>query len=256
MEGIRRGTDPDCNPAPGDLPDRWPFPSIGAVIRALFLDAAGTVIEPAESVAEVYARHAAAFGHPVEPAAVKQWFGAAFSGVGDPYYREYADGDAAERQWWMRVVDLVFNKTLGAPLPEGSFRPCFEALFAHYADPSAWRVFPEVPQVLEEARAAGLQLAVVSNFDRRLHGILAGHGLRFDAVITSAEACARKPEPAIFQAALAVLGRHPKEVLHAGDSPSADIEGAARAGIGACLVKRPDHDLRAFLARALALRVK
>jgi putative hydrolase of the HAD superfamily len=226
------------------------------VLQALFLDAAGTLIEPAEPVAEVYARTAAAFGQIVEPAAVKQWFGAAFGGISDPEYRAYPDGDAAERAWWSHVVCIVFNKILGVPLPEGFFWPCFEALFAHYADPAAWRVFPEVPGVLEEARAAGLRLAVVSNFDLRLHGILAGHGLHFDEVITSADACARKPDPVIFRNALERLGLQPHEVLHAGDSPVADIKGAAATGIEGCLIARPATDLRAFLADALARRSK
>ncbi|MCW1923423.1 HAD family hydrolase [Luteolibacter arcticus] len=221
------------------------------MIQALFLDAAGTLIEPAEPVAEVYARTAAAFGQPVEPALVKKWFRLAFGGIGDPEYAAYPDGDAAEREWWGNVVLTVFNKSLGTPLPEGFFRPCFEALFAHYADPAAWRVFPEVPGVLADARAAGLRLAVVSNFDLRLRGILAGHGLHFDEVITSADACARKPDFAIFRMALDRLGLHPHEVLHAGDSPVADMEGAGAAGIEACLIERPASDLRTFLSGAL-----
>lgn len=225
------------------------------MLQALFLDAAGTLIEPAEPVAEVYARTAAAFGQPVEPAVVKQWFGVAFGGIGDPQYDTHSDGgDTAEREWWRQVVATVFEKSLGSPPPTGFLSPCFEALFAHYADPAAWRVFPEVLGVLTEARAAGLRLAVVSNFDLRLHGILAGHGLHFDAVITSADARARKPGPAIFRIALERLGLQSHEVLHAGDSPVADIEGAAAMGIDACLIARPAMDLRAFLAGALARR--
>jgi putative hydrolase of the HAD superfamily len=226
------------------------------VLQALFLDAAGTLIEPAEPVADVYARTAASFGQIVEPAEVKRWFGAAFGGISDPEYDAYVDGDTAERAWWSHVVNIVYYKTLGVPLPEGFFWPCFEALFAHYADPAAWRVFPEVPGVLADARAAGLRLAVVSNFDLRLHGILAGHGLDFDAVITSADARARKPDPVIFRTALERLGLQPHEVLHAGDSPLADIEGAAAVGIAARLISRPATDLRAFLADALARRSK
>jgi putative hydrolase of the HAD superfamily len=224
------------------------------VLQALFLDAAGTLIEPAEPVAEVYARTATAFGQPVEPAAVKQWFGVAFGGIGDPEYTMLPNGDAAEREWWRQVVGTVFEKALGTPAPDRFLSPCFEALFAHYAEPAAWRVFPEVLGVLAEARAAGLRLAVVSNFDLRLHGILAGHGLQFDEVITSADARVRKPDPAIFRAALKRLGLQPHEVLHAGDSPVADIEGAAAVGIDACLIARPAMDLRAFLADALARR--
>ena len=142
------------------------------MLQALFLDAAGTLIEPAEPVADVYARAAAAFGQPVEAAVVRRWFGVAFSGIADPQYGSPPDGDAAEREWWRQVVGTVFEKSLGASAPDGFPSPCFEALFEHYAEPAAWRVFPEVPGVLAEARAAGLRLAVVSNFDLRLHGIL------------------------------------------------------------------------------------
>jgi putative hydrolase of the HAD superfamily len=226
------------------------------VLQALFLDAAGTLIEPAEPVAEVYARTAAAFGQSVEPAEVKRWFGAVFAGIGDPEYDAHPDGDAAERAWWRQVVGTVFEKTLGESLPKEFLSPCFEALFAHYADPVAWRVFPEVPGVLADARSAGLRLAVVSNFDLRLHGILAGHGLHFDEVITSADACARKPDPANFHMAFERLGVQSHEVLHAGDSPVADVKGAAAVGIDAFLVERPASDLRAFLADALARRSK
>ncbi|MEK7953973.1 HAD-IA family hydrolase [Luteolibacter soli] len=222
------------------------------MLQALFLDAAGTLIEPAEPVAVVYARTAAAYGQTVDPAEVKKWFGLAFDGISGPEYEAHPDGDAAEREWWSWIVLLVFNKSLGTPLPEGFFRPCFEALFAHYARPDAWRVFPEVPDVLAEARSAGLRLAVVSNFDLRLHGILAGHGLHFDEVITSADVRARKPDPAIFRAALGRLRLQPHEVFHAGDSPVTDIDGASAMGIDACLISRPAMDLRAFLAEALA----
>ena len=203
-------------------------------------------------MAEVYARIAAAFGQPVEPAVVKRWFGTVFGGIGDPEYDEHPDGDAAERAWWRQVVGTVFEKALGVSLPEEFLSPCFESLFEHYAAPVAWRVFPEAPAVLGEARAAGLRLAVVSNFDLRLHGILAGHGLHFDEVITSADAKARKPDPAIFRMALERLGLQPGDVFHAGDSPVADLEGATAAGIAACLVRRPVADLRTFFAEALA----
>jgi putative hydrolase of the HAD superfamily len=227
-----------------------------AVIRALFLDAAGTLIEPAEPVAEVYARHAAAKGIHLETSTIQAAFSGLFSGIGDPEWSAHSEGDAAEREWWQQVVGATLCRAAGASLDGELVGACFEDLFAHYADPAAWHVFPEVQPVLAEARAAGLRLAVVSNFDRRLHGILAGHGLHFDAVITSADARARKPDLAIFKAALAALDLHPGEVLHLGDSPAADIEGAARAGIDARLVKRPDHNLRAALAGVLALPVK
>lgn len=226
------------------------------MIRALLLDAAGTLIEPAEPVPVVYARASADLGRPLDPAEVQRWFGEVFSGAGDPEYDAHPDGDAAERDWWRSIVRAVFGRALVLP-PDGEFLDsCFGSLFDHYADPAAWRVFPEVADVLAGARGSGLRVGVVSNFDRRLHGILAGHGLEFEFVITSADARARKPDPSIFLQALGRLGLPEGEVMHAGDSPLADVEGAERSGIRGFLLSRPRNDLRDFLAEAVNSRRK
>ncbi len=226
------------------------------MLRALLLDAAGTLIEPAESVAEVYARAAADHGHPLDPAAVKHAFRETFSGLADPDWPAHPHGDAAERQWWRQIVAKTLNTAAGRTLPDDFLEACFHALFSHYADPGAWRVFPEVPGVLATAREASLRLAVVSNFDRRLHGILAGHGLHFDAVVTSADAACRKPAPGIFHHALKLLDLSPSEAFHAGDSHTADFLGAQALGIPAWHLERPAQDLRDFLAVALGNRSK
>lgn len=226
------------------------------VIRALFFDAAGTLIEPAEPVAEVYARVAASAGYPVDAAAVKRAFVAAFSGLGDPDWGGHPEGDAAEREWWKKVVCGTFREILGDPLPEVIGVEVFHELFSHYEGPAAWRVFPEVPEVLTIARDAGFELAVVSNFDRRLHGILKGHGLDFDVVVTSADARSRKPDAGIFRHALERLHLSPQEVFHTGDSRTADLEGAHGLGIPAFLLDRPHTGLREFLDEALEKRGK
>lgn len=215
-------------------------------MRALLFDAAGTLIEPVEPVAAVYSRIAAGEGLEVAAGDVGRAFGRVFRSVGEPEWDAESDGDAAERQWWERVVAETLAEASGGPLPSSTARRCFEALFSHYALPTAWRVFPEVADVLGEAQARGWQVAVVSNFDRRLHGILDGFGLRFDAVVTSADTQSRKPDPRIFWQALELLGRSPGEVLHVGDSREADLGGAQAAGIEAFLVERPTTDLRGF----------
>ena len=57
----------------------------------------------------------------------------------------------------------------------------------------------------------------------------------FDPVVISEEVGAAKPDPAIFHAALAMMG-HPRrdQVLMVGDSLTSDVAGANRAGIDAC----------------------
>jgi len=115
--------------------------------------------------------------------------------------------------------------------------------FAPYAD---------VPGALAELRAAGHRLVVVSNWDVSLHEMLRTTGLArlVDGAISSAEAGARKPAPAIFRRALALASARPdaqaasrgrggaRPALHAGDSLELDVAGARAAGLEAVLIAR------------------
>ena len=79
---------------------------------------------------------------------------------------------------------------------------------------------------------AGLKLAVVSNWDVGLHDHLRAIGLDslVDAVVTSAEAGAPKPSPAIFALALRRLCTTADRAVHVGDE-TADVDGARAAGV-------------------------
>jgi putative hydrolase of the HAD superfamily len=56
--------------------------------------------------------------------------------------------------------------------------------------------------------------------------------------VTSAEVGAAKPDPRVFERALAVAGVEPGEALHVGDKVDNDLEGAAAAGVRGILVQR------------------
>jgi putative hydrolase of the HAD superfamily len=95
--------------------------------------------------------------------------------------------------------------------------------------------------VLAALRERGTSLVVVSNWDVSLHEVLERTELRplVDAVVTSAEFGAAKPDPAIFARALELAGGvAPADAVHAGDDLAADVEGARAAGIAAVLVAR------------------
>ena len=85
---------------------------------------------------------------------------------------------------------------------------------------------------LERLRSAGLALACVSDWDIGLEEQLAKIGVDdlFDSIVTSAEAGAPKPEPALFEAALGRLGVAPGRALHVGDGDG-DRAGASAAGM-------------------------
>ena len=214
------------------------------MIRAILLDAAGTLIRPSEPVAEVYARHFATAGWPVEAGRLSDAFRSAFGNAGDPLYHDFPEGDSAERAWWRKVVAATARHA-GVEMPDEALERCFRRLFEHYASGDAWTVFPEVRPRLVNWRAEGFRLAVVSNFDRRLHRILDELDLAsaFGAVVCSADAGARKPDPAIFRRALDELGVSPAEAVHMGDCPVADGRGAGDLGIAGFVLKRPEITL-------------
>ena len=103
-----------------------------------------------------------------------------------------------------------------------------------------FRAFPEAHGALAAVRARGQRLAVVSNWDASLPDVLARLNLTplLDGVVTSAQVGARKPSPAIFEAALRAVRAEPAEALHVGDSLEEDVNGARRAGIEAVLISR------------------
>lgn len=103
-----------------------------------------------------------------------------------------------------------------------------------------FRAYPEVGGWLTVLRAAGLKLAVVSNWDVSLAEVLERVGLvpLLDCVVTSAEAGAAKPDPAVFRLALERLDLLPEQAIHLGDSPDLDLVGAEAAGVEAVLVRR------------------
>ena len=64
----------------------------------------------------------------------------------------------------------------------------------------------------------------------------------FDVTIISAEIGVGKPDPRIFDAALAALGAAPEDAVMIGDSLARDVAGAHAAGIRAIWIDRGTHE--------------
>jgi pyrophosphatase PpaX len=122
------------------------------------------------------------------------------------------------------------------------------------------RGFPGAVEATRALRDAGAKLAIVTSKNR--HGVhlgleLCGFDRLFDAIVTSDDLEASKPDPAPVLAALAALGEPVGTALMVGDSPH-DIAAGRDAGAktAACLwgpfelaaltAARPDHYLRSF----------
>ncbi len=102
--------------------------------------------------------------------------------------------------------------------------------------------YPDAAACLDNLRARGVKLAIVSNADvEMMKRVLDATDFRgaFDAIITSESARAYKPAAAIFLSAARSLGVPASDVLHVGDSFAADVVGAKRAGMQAAWLTRP-----------------
>jgi putative hydrolase of the HAD superfamily len=202
------------------------------------LDAMGTLIGLKDSVGTTYAALAQRHGLTVEPAAIDQVFPSIY-GQAPPLAFPGLEGPAlkgAEITWWGERINETLLQAGAGPAPEGLRMELFE----RFACTDLWRVFAEVPCQLEAWKARGLKLAVVSNFDQRLHDLLEGLGLNrwLDAVVISSQAGAAKPNPKPLLLALQALELGAHQVWHVGDS-AADEQAAQAAGIHCVLVKRP-----------------
>ncbi len=115
----------------------------------------------------------------------------------------------------------------------GGVLPCL-------TDAIVYRAYEDAAPTLDALRAAGLRIAVISNWDISLGDALRTSGLaaHIDAVVTSAQSGAAKPDARIFERALAELDARPHRVLHVGDDPVADVDGARGAHLHAVLLAR------------------
>jgi putative hydrolase of the HAD superfamily len=209
-------------------------------IRAVLLDATGTLIELAEPVGETYARFAAAHGAPISAWRLEDAFRRVLRRAPPRVFPGVPRAQVPEREraWWRELVRSTFLAADSAVRPP-DFDACFDALWRHFAQPRAWRPRPGAEAALRALRAAGRRTAVVSNFDARLPEILSGTGLAalLDAVVLAGEVGAAKPDPEIWTRALAALGCEAREAVAVGDDPERDLEPARRLGLAAIDVR-------------------
>lgn len=190
-------------------------------VEAVTVDAYGTLVTLSDPVPSLRAALAER-GVERDPDTV----GRAFRAEVEYYVERAHEGrDEASLALLRRDCAAVFLAAAHADIDPAEFAPSFMRALAFL--PVAGAV-----DACRELAAAGLRLAVVSNWDIGLRGHLRAIGLDSltDTVITSAEAGAPKPSPAIFELALQRLGTTADRAVHVGDD-AADEEGARAAGI-------------------------
>ena len=194
--------------------------------RAVFLDALGTLVELEPPWVSLRERIPAKVSDERLVAAVRVEMG---------YYREHAQegrdaaslADLRERSARVLSRELAVDVSVDQLVESVRMTP-----------------YPDAVPALAALRGRGLRLAAVSNWDCSLGTVLERCGLAelLDGAVSSAEAGASKPDPAIFVSALELVGCEPAEALHVGDTREEDVVGARAAGIRALLLDRDGDD--------------
>jgi len=207
-------------------------------ISTVFFDVGSTLLRPHPSVAEVCRQVFADAGHEFDLATIEQYMP-----MVDQYYEDrYNENDAfwvseeATSQVWVGMYSVLCDK-LGlhdeAPL-------LARRVYEEFGRPDRWALYDDVVPALERLRERGVVIGIISNWDTRLVGVLAGLGVReyFGDVISSAAVGLRKPDPRIFELACTRIGAIPDRAAHVGDHHYADYCGALSAGMQAVLIDR------------------
>lgn len=151
----------------------------------------------------------------------------------------------SDRAFWMKLYRYILDK-LGANeenWSEDQIHACCHELYDVFTGPEHYQLFNDVAECLPKLQERGLRLGIISNFAPTLSSILEHKGILhyFDPVIVSTEVGLEKPDPAIFELALARAGLSAQEVLYVGDHDRNDIWAPNQAGIDAVKIKRYDY---------------
>src|SRR5215467_14336737 len=193
------------------------------MIKAIFFDAAGTLFHLNGTVGHHYAQVGKDVGLTLDAHQLDDAFHSAWKKMPS---RTAIAGPRKDddKDWWHELVDLVLGE-VAPSLSEFDRDNFFEIAYEHFAEPDVWKLYPEVPAVLQQLPPR-FQLAVISNFDGRLRPILQHLGISkfFSHIFVSSEIGADKPDPEIFRRGLKMIDLQPSEVLHVGDDPKRDWE--------------------------------
>ena len=200
--------------------------------RIIFFDAVGTLINPEPSAPAVYADVGRRFGSRLDETVLAARFRAAFRRQEevDRTVGLRTDEDREVARWRAIVREVLEDVSDG--------EACFQELYAHFARPDAWRCVPEAADVLSSGCSRS---CARHRLELRPQAARPGR--------TLARFAADPPSRRQFGDRLAQAGRGffrgdvppgrfpaPEYILHVGDDPVNDYEGARAAGLRAVLL--------------------
>ena len=219
----------------------------------MLFDAGETLVHPAPSFPELFARIVAEAGHERDPDDVV----AASAAVRRRFSEAARDGllwtltPESSRSFWLGV----YEQMLGAlDLPSGD--GLRDTLYEGFTDLGNYALFDDVVETLDALAGAGVTLGIVSNFEAWLDDLLAALGVRerFPVRVISGLDGMEKPDPRIYELALARAGVSAGEAAFVGDNPEFDVDPPAALGMFPVLIDRRERHVQHEGARVADLR--
>jgi HAD superfamily hydrolase (TIGR01549 family) len=216
------------------------------VIEAVVFDVDFTLAKPGPDLGpEGYRRLGARFGLELDPARYDEARRGAITTL-----KRHPELDHDEEIWVLFTERII--QGMGGT---GDTYPCAVEMTRAWERADHFELFEDVLPVLDDLRARGLKLGLLSNTGRDLDVFVAHHGIDVDAILTSRIHGKTKPHETIFRAMLDRLDVGPAAAAMVGDDPDDDIAGARGVGMQAWLVDRenrfPGHTQRLTDLRAL-----
>jgi putative hydrolase of the HAD superfamily len=209
--------------------------STSAPLSAIFFDAGNTLLRMNYAA---IAERLEALGRRVSPAALQRAEWRARVRLDDDLFaRRSPDASTETGSTHGRYLRYLLEEAGAAD--DALVRAMTEWRLTYNRPVGPWNVAdPDADAALALAREAGVRTAVISNSNGSIRGLLESLGLarRLDFVIDSGEVGVEKPDPRIFQLALARAGITPAEAVYVGDLYSIDVVGARAAGMDALLI--------------------
>lgn len=203
---------------------------------ALLLDVDDTIVDTRAAMVEAGTVAAAAVWP--EPRGQHRAIAERYYDDPERWFPRYAAGDVSFDA--MRAGRLAgVAHALGLDLPEGADRLYEDAYGPAFR--AAQRLFPDVPDLLDEADRQGLPVALLTNSAHaptrvKLEALALVE--RFEVVITTDTLGFGKPDPRVYLEACRQLDAHPGDVVCVGDSLEWDVLGARDAGLRAIWLDR------------------
>lgn len=213
----------------------------------VFFDAVGTLIHPDPPAPAVYAAVGQRFGSRLDVGEIATRFRAAFRRQEEiDRLAGWRTDEARELARWHAIVEETLTDAVDA---EG----CFQALYAHFADPRAWKASADVGPTLQVLEARGWRIGLASNFDARLYGVAAGlpELALVQTIVVSAAVGWRKPAAEFFRTAAESARMEQQKIVFVGDDLINDYNGARAAGLSAVLYD-PEEACQDSAARRIA----